>query len=137
MSGLLQELYFDRVSQIWMDHWSDGRIMLIGDAAAAVSLLAGEGTGLAMLEAYLLAGELHRAESDFRTAFGRYQSMVRPFIEHKQRGAQRFASAFAPRTTPGVWVRNRLSRLLSQPNIGDWMIQRQLHDDFQLPDYAF
>ncbi len=44
-------IYFDRVSQISMGNWSRGRVMLIGDAAAAVSLLAGEGTGLAMLEA--------------------------------------------------------------------------------------
>jgi 2-polyprenyl-6-methoxyphenol hydroxylase-like FAD-dependent oxidoreductase len=41
-----------------MDRWTEGRTALIGDAAAAVSLLAGEGTGLAMAEAYVLAGEL-------------------------------------------------------------------------------
>ncbi|MGH3635412.1 MAG: FAD-binding domain, partial [Mycobacterium sp.] len=62
-------LYFDRVSQISMDDWARGRVMLIGDAAAAVSLLAGEGTGLAMLEAYVLAGELHRADGDYQEAF--------------------------------------------------------------------
>src|SRR5262249_47041619 len=48
------EVYFDGVSQIVMDHWSEGRVALIGDAAAAVSLLAGEGAGLAMVEAYVL-----------------------------------------------------------------------------------
>src|SRR5262249_28717720 len=42
-----QDIYFDRVSQIVMDRWSTGRVALIGDAAACVSLLAGEGTGLA------------------------------------------------------------------------------------------
>lgn len=130
------DVYFDRVSQIWMDRWSNGRVMLIGDAAAAVSLLAGEGTGLAMLEAYLLAGELHRASSDFSAAFDRYHRMLRPFIEHKQRSAQRFASAFAPKTRPGVWARDRMSTLLSQRHVGDWLIRRQLRDDFPLPDYA-
>ncbi|OBC06418.1 hypothetical protein A5784_09930 [Mycobacterium sp. 852013-50091_SCH5140682] len=131
-----EDVYFDRVSQIWMDHWSNGRVMLIGDAAAAVSLLAGEGTGLAMLEAYVLAGELQRAGSDFGAAFDRYHGMLRPFIERKQRAAQRFASAFAPRTRPGVWARDRMSRLLSQRLIGDWLVQRQLRDDFPLPYYA-
>jgi 2-polyprenyl-6-methoxyphenol hydroxylase-like FAD-dependent oxidoreductase len=52
------DIYLDRVSQIRMDRWTEGRTALIGDAAAAVSLLAGEGTGLAMAEAYVLAGEL-------------------------------------------------------------------------------
>src|ERR1700739_497695 len=48
------DVYFDRASQIVMDHWSDGRVALIGDAAAAVSLLAGEGAGLAVVQAYIL-----------------------------------------------------------------------------------
>lgn len=73
--GILRELdeasdvYFDRTSQIVMDHWWEGRIALIGDAAAAVSLLAGEGTGLAMVQAYTLAGELNRAGADHRMRF--------------------------------------------------------------------
>ncbi|OKH83626.1 hypothetical protein EB75_07820 [Mycobacterium sp. ST-F2] len=130
------DVYYDRVCQIRMAEWSVGRIMLIGDAAAAVSLLAGEGTGLAMLEAYVLAGELGRAGGDFTAAFGRYQRSLRPFIAGKQRAAERFASSFAPRSAPGVWARNQMSRLLGIRGIGDWMIHRQLHDDFSLPDYA-
>ena len=130
------DVYYDRVCQIRMDEWCNGRVALIGDAAAAVSLLAGEGTGLAMLEAYVLAGEIDRAGAEFATAFGRYQQSLGPFIAGKQRAAERFASSFAPRTAAGVWARNRLSRLLSYRGVGDWMIQRQLHDDFRLPDYA-
>ena len=52
------ELYFDRVSQIRMDRWSRGRVALIGDAAFCVSLVAGQGSALAMISAYVLAGEL-------------------------------------------------------------------------------
>jgi 2-polyprenyl-6-methoxyphenol hydroxylase-like FAD-dependent oxidoreductase len=58
------ELYFDRVSQIRLPaiahSWSRQRVTLVGDAASCVSLLAGQGTALAMTAAYLLAGELHR-----------------------------------------------------------------------------
>jgi hypothetical protein len=36
----VSDLYYDRVSQIKMDAWSKGRVMLIGDAAACVSLMA-------------------------------------------------------------------------------------------------
>ncbi|MCA9791011.1 MAG: FAD-dependent monooxygenase, partial [Candidatus Eremiobacteraeota bacterium] len=64
-----RRIYFDRVSQIRMDDWSLGRVALVGDAAACASLLAGEGSGLAMLEAYVLAGELMSAKGDHKTAF--------------------------------------------------------------------
>lgn len=54
------ELYFDRVSQIRMDTWSRGRVGLIGDAAFCPSLLASQGSALAMIAAYVVAGELSR-----------------------------------------------------------------------------
>lgn len=53
--------YFDRASQIRMPSWSHGRMALIGDAAACPSLLAGQGSALAMVEAYVLAAELNRS----------------------------------------------------------------------------
>ena len=67
-------IYFDRVSQIRMDRWTKGRTALVGDAAACVSLMAGEGTGLAMAEAYVLAGELRNCGGDYGAAFARYRA---------------------------------------------------------------
>ncbi|MEZ4620146.1 MAG: FAD-dependent monooxygenase [Caldilineaceae bacterium] len=78
------DFYFDHVSQIRLDHWCKGRVALIGDAAACASLLAGEGTGLAMLEAYVLAGELHRAGGDHTVAFRNYEARLQPFLRKKQ-----------------------------------------------------
>ncbi|WP_244482735.1 hypothetical protein [Mesorhizobium sp. Root102] len=60
--GYAVELYFDSVSQIRMNSWSQGRIALTGDAAFCLSLLAGQGSALAMISAYVLAGELFRAD---------------------------------------------------------------------------
>ena len=74
----VEDIYFDRVSQIRMDGWSKGRTMLIGDAASCVSLMAGEGTGLAMTEAYVLAGELKRAGGDYREAFRSHEQRLAP-----------------------------------------------------------
>jgi len=129
------DIYFDRVSQIRMDSWSNGRVMLIGDAAACVSLLAGEGTGLAMAEAYVLAGELNRATGDYRRAFLCHEKLLRPFIESKQASAMKLASAFIPKTRPGVWFRNQVTKLLAIPPVGYYFVGRDLHDDFELPDY--
>ncbi|OBJ43445.1 hypothetical protein A5630_19015 [Mycolicibacterium mucogenicum] len=131
-----EDLYFDRVSQIKVDRWSQGRVALIGDAASCVSLLAGEGTGLAMLQAYVLAGELDRARGDHRAAFRRYEQLLRPLIEGKQESARAFAGVLAPRTSVGLWTRNRVSRLLDIPALAAWAIRREFRDDIELPDYT-
>ena len=128
------QVYFDRVSQIAMDGWSAGRVALIGDAACCVSLLGGEGTGLAMLEAYVLASQLTNAGADYRHAFQSYEHALRPLIKHKQRAARRFASAFAPKTSLGLWTRNQASKLLDIPAVADWVIRREFTYDTGLLD---
>jgi 2-polyprenyl-6-methoxyphenol hydroxylase-like FAD-dependent oxidoreductase len=75
------DLYFDRVSQIRMDAWSQGRVALVGDAAFCVSLLAGQGSALAMTAAYVLAGELAKSLVQPRDAFRRYEDRLRAFIK--------------------------------------------------------
>lgn len=130
------EIYFDRVSQIRMDRWAAGRAALVGDAAACVSLLAGEGTGLAMAEAYVLAGELRACGGNYAGAFARYQERMMPFLRGKQRAAARFASAFAPKSAFGISFRDFASRMLGVPLVADFLVARELRDDLTLPDYA-
>ncbi|GAA2415776.1 FAD-binding domain [Mycolicibacterium llatzerense] len=131
-----EDIYFDRVSQIVMDRWSRGRVALIGDAACAVSPLAGEGTGLAMAEAYVLAGELNRADTDYRFAFANQERLLREFIDEKQASARRFAAVFAPTTAIGVWARNQSTKLLGLPWLGQRIWRRELNDAFTLPQYG-
>ncbi|WP_413989084.1 FAD-binding domain [Labrys okinawensis] len=128
-------LYFDRVSQIRMQAWAKGRSALVGDAAACVSLLAGEGTGLAIVEAYVLAGELRRAEGDYKAAFTAYQKRLMPFLLRKQEVAKKFASIFAPRTSIGIAFRNLVMHLMAIPFVADGVVARDLRDDIELPDY--
>jgi len=130
-------VYFDRVSQIRMDHWTQGRTALVGDAAACVSLVAGEGTGLAMAEAYVLAGELHECRRDHSVAFARYEKRMMPFLKRKQESAVKFASSFAPKSAFGITFRNHVTRLLRLPLIADFFIGRSVRDDITLPDYGF
>ena len=109
-------LYFDRVSQIHLPAqpaaWSRGRVALVGDAAACASLLAGEGSGLAMLESYVLAGELHCAGDDYQAAFARYREQLDGFVRRKQRAALRSLGFFAPRSKLSLFVRNRLLSMM-------------------------
>jgi 2-polyprenyl-6-methoxyphenol hydroxylase-like FAD-dependent oxidoreductase len=131
------DFYFDRVSQIRMDCWTKGRTALVGDAAACVSLLAGEGAGLAMAEAYVLAGEICSCGGDHAAAFARYQERLMPWLKRKQRSASKFASSFAPKTALGITCRNLALRLLRLPFVVEFFIGRELRDEITLPDYGF
>ncbi len=130
-------VYFDSVSQIRLDRWSKGRTALVGDAAACVSLLAGEGTGLAIAEAYVLAGELQACQGDHAAAFAAYERRMMPFLKHKQEGARKFAGAFAPKTALGIKFRNLVSRALRFRPVAEYFIGRDLRDEIELPEYGF
>jgi 2-polyprenyl-6-methoxyphenol hydroxylase-like FAD-dependent oxidoreductase len=131
-----RDLYFDRVSQIEIHNgWANGRVTLVGDAAFCVSLLGGQGSALAMTAAYILAGELHRAEGRHQDAFARYQQLFGPFVSNKQRAARRFVGAFAPKSRTLLFLRNRLFSLLSIPWIANLIAGREFSDRIALPDY--
>ncbi len=129
------DLYFDRVSQIHMDAWSKGRVALVGDAAFCASLLAGQGSALAMGAAYVLAGELGRRGATPETAFQRYEAVLRPLIATKQKAAKQFASGFAPKTRFGVFLRNQVTKAFAIPFVAKLAMGSSLIDRIDLPDY--
>jgi 2-polyprenyl-6-methoxyphenol hydroxylase-like FAD-dependent oxidoreductase len=132
-----QDLYFDRVSQIKMPTWSQGRIALVGDAAFCVSLMAGQGAALAMTAAYVLAGELGKAGRRYEDAFRKYEEVLRTFIESKQQGAARFASALAPKTRWGLFLRNQVVKATAIPGAARLSFGRDIIDTLRLPDYRW
>src|SRR5581483_9776414 len=111
------------------------RVALVGDAAACVSLLAGQGSSLAMTAAYVLAGELKVAGGDPGVAFARYQDRLATFVAGKQRAAERFGKVFAPRSKVILFLVNNLSRTLSVPFIADRLMWRELNDTVSVPTY--
>ena len=131
------ELYFDRVAQIRMERWSQGRVALVGDAAFCVSLLAGQGSALAMISAYVLAGELANAGGRHEEAFSRYEALLRAYINTKQKGAERFAVAFAPMTPWGLSFRNAVIRTFAIPGLARLVVGREITDKLQLPEYGW
>ncbi len=131
------ELYFDSVSQIRMKRWSQGRIALVGDAAFCVSLLAGQGSALAMISAYVLAGELMRANGRHEVAFENYERILRNYVHTKQKGAERLAGAFAPKTRWGLWFRNRVIGAFAIPGLARLAVGRDIIDTLHLPEYRW
>jgi 2-polyprenyl-6-methoxyphenol hydroxylase-like FAD-dependent oxidoreductase len=78
------DFYLDQVAQVVMDRWSSGRVGLLGDAAFSSSPLSGQGTGLALVGAYLLAGELAASGWDPEAGFVGYERRMRSFVEANQ-----------------------------------------------------
>ena len=130
------ELYFDRVSQIRMDGWSRGRIVLLGDAAYCPSLLVGEGSAFAMAGAYLMSLFLERAEGNHAAAFEHFEKVFKPFVRGRQRSAVNYGGWFAPKTQASLWLRNMITRTIAAPVVGPWLMRRMFQDEDALPNLA-
>lgn len=100
-----REFYLDSISRVTMDHYTCGRVALVGDAAYG-NALGGFGTGLSVVGAYVLAGELSRAEGDHTVAFPRYTTAFRGYAQVSQKvDAGRL---LAPSTRLGIRLRNMM-----------------------------
>jgi len=131
-----EDLYFDHVSQIRMPRWSRGRTALVGDAAFCLSLMAGQGSAVAMTAAYVLAGELSRANGQHEAAFRAYENLLRPWIATKQQAAVRFARTFAPRTRFGLALRTCVMKTFFIPGLARLALGRGIRDTLKLPEYG-
>jgi 2-polyprenyl-6-methoxyphenol hydroxylase-like FAD-dependent oxidoreductase len=130
-------LYFDRVSQIRLKRWSKGRVALVGDAAFCPSLLAGQGSALAMTASYVLAGELAQCDAGYAQGLERYEALLRSFLDAKQRGAKNLAVVFAPRTRLGLFFRNMLIRATTIHGLSRLAFGREITDRLILPEYVW
>ncbi|MEU2788149.1 FAD-dependent monooxygenase [Streptomyces sp. NPDC007100] len=122
------DFYFDGLHLIEMDRWSHGRVVLLGDAAHCASPASGQGTGMALVGAYVLAGELAAAGGDPRTAFARYEAEMRPYVTVNQRMAEKFV----PQMTPGSWgairFRHVMMRMLPHMPWKNYVVKKLAED---------
>ena len=112
----LPGIYYDQIAQIEMERWSKGRVTLIGDAADAVSLLAGQGASLAMGTAYVLAEELRRKPT-VEAALADYQARLLADVRKKQESGRKTARWIVPQTRLDIAFRNLTLRAASMPGL--------------------
>lgn len=105
------DLYFDTLCQMHLEHYTKGRVALVGDAGWGAGP-GGGGTGLAMMSAYVLAGELAAAGGDHTIAFPRYEREVRPAAEAGLKQARGAGPFLAPATAAAIRRRNRTYRMM-------------------------
>ena len=135
--------YFDAISQLRMDIWSRRRVTLVGDAGYCPGPAVGGSTSLAVLGAYVLAGELARADGDHLRAFAAYELQMREPVYLSRAFARTAAKTLIPSSRTGVWALTRglqlislmpgsLSRALAKLNTKGVRI----YDSMQVPDYS-
>jgi len=110
------EIYYDQVAQIHMPAWHTGRTVLVGDAAYAVSLLAGQGASLGIAGAYVLADHLAH-EPTIDAALAAYERRWRPVAEEKQQVGRSAARWFLPTSRSQLRARRAILRLARLPVI--------------------
>ncbi|MGV9534783.1 FAD-dependent monooxygenase [Streptosporangium sandarakinum] len=120
-------VYFDTISQMVVDRWSHGRVVLLGDAAWCVTLFAGHGSSLAVGGADLLGAALERHPGDVAAALAEWEARLRPEAEKKQRLGRRVKGVYAPRDRVALELTQLPLRLSS------WgPVRRMVERGFQL-----
>ncbi len=110
-----EPIFFDTLTQIAMPRWSKGRAALLGDACGGLTLLAGQGSHMAMAGAYVLVRELERHDGNYAAAFNAYEAKLRPAVAARQEDAANFAKIFIPSAQSRPWLRRLATKALFSP----------------------
>jgi len=77
--------HYNDLAQVQLQHWSTGRVVLVGDAAHCASPFSGQGTSLALVGAFVLARELARPSSQsIEDSCARYRQRMSTFVSLNQ-----------------------------------------------------
>jgi 2-polyprenyl-6-methoxyphenol hydroxylase-like FAD-dependent oxidoreductase len=135
------DVYFDSLSQVELPRWSAGRVALLGDAAHCPSPSSGQGTSMALVGAYVLAGELAAAAGAHEAAFDRYEATMRPYVERNLEFGRKMAGEMVPGGRLQIAFRNYGMRTLKYHPFKRQLIERitrPLHEAanaIELPAY--
>jgi 2-polyprenyl-6-methoxyphenol hydroxylase-like FAD-dependent oxidoreductase len=131
-----KDLYFDVIRQVKMDRWSNKYIALTGDAAWCATPISGIGTTLAIIGAYVLAGELSRAPS-LEYALRRYEEVMRPVVEQGQDVPKIAPKMLQPKTRLAVALQHAFLRVAAAPGIKQIVMKSLMPkaDEISLPHY--
>ncbi|MFF4160198.1 FAD-dependent monooxygenase [Streptomyces sp. NPDC001678] len=131
------DFFLDSMGQVRLEHWSRGRAALVGDAGYCATPITGLGTSLALVGAYVLAGELASAAGDHRIAFRKYDEVMRPYISQAQQLPPGGASGYAPSSALAIGLRNLSMRAMHHWPMKNLMAaQFAKAGDIALPEYG-
>lgn len=122
------DFYFDAITQVKMNTWTKGRVALVGDAGYCPSPLSGQGNNLALVGAYILAGELKAAKGNYLQAFKHYNERLRPFVDANQHFGVWVSQSFLVEDTVSKDIaEERSNKILA--------MMKSVSNALSLPDY--
>jgi 2-polyprenyl-6-methoxyphenol hydroxylase-like FAD-dependent oxidoreductase len=131
------DFYFDSINQVRVDTWHRGRVVLIGDAGYCGSPLAGLGTSMSLVGAYVLAGELVNAGGDHERGFLAYQEVLTPYAEAGVGLPPGGIRGFAPQSRFIIWLRGKSWNMMNHWPMSAIMRKVAARADaITLPDYS-
>lgn len=108
------EFYCDQAALVQLERWSRGRVALLGDSAYCPSPMAGMGTSLALVGAYVLAGELATTAGDgYTAAFASYQQEMQEAVRLAQKFARSAPMSLLPTSGYQMWMVHQVMRAMS------------------------
>ncbi|GAY10503.1 FAD-dependent monooxygenase [Pseudonocardia sp. N23] len=131
------DFYVEAIGQVHLDCWSRGSVVLLGDAACCPSPLTGMGTSLALVAAYVLAGELVRHPESRPAALAAYEERMRPYAVRARKLPPGGTEGFAPRSRARIAVGRASMRWMTR-----WPLRLlaarifSAADGIDLPDYG-
>jgi len=135
--------YFDSITQLQLDTWSSGRVTLVGDAGYCPGPAVGGSTSLAVVGAYVLAGELARARGDYAAAFAAYEREMRQPVLRSRAFARGAAKSLVPGSRAAAWAMTQAVQLVSllPASLTRAMAKLntkgvRMHDSIRVPDYT-
>ncbi|TPX13539.1 uncharacterized protein E0L32_006010 [Thyridium curvatum] len=111
----------DSLTMVDLQSWSQGRVVLLGDAAHCLTLMSGQGAGMALVSAEILGKELMRT-SDVAEALASHERKLRPVIERLQDRSRRMAAMYIPKSTFSYYLRNLLLKIMPYSWIVSWHV---------------
>ena len=101
---LADDFYYQAVAQVKLEKWYEGRVVFLGDACYCPSPISGMGTSLAIVGAYMLAGEIMKQPDDLPNAFQSYQELLTPYVTKSQKLIPGAPAIVNPQTQTGITI---------------------------------
>lgn len=132
-----RDFWFDDLRQVRMPRWSRGPLVLTGDAAWCVTPLGGAGASLALIGAYVLAGELSRTE-DIGEALDAYEHKLRALVKKTQNIPKLVPRLAHPHSRAGIFTLRTVQKIVALPALQRLAIKAVTPavERFVLPEYS-